>query len=93
MKTLPLKLHRNPEARNDASRFLLDGAHPVSLLGEGDVPIKYLTRADEGILFPELAARHVLQTHIPSQAPLPEEIVLVDAQVQLGIIRQSAGVV
>ena len=87
------KLHCHPNARDDAARFLLHRPQLVALLGDGGGWILDDACAQEGVLFPQLAARHVLEADVPSQAPIPEEIVLVDAEVQLGKTGESLGVV
>jgi len=87
------KLHRHTDARDDAARFLLHRPQLVALFGDGGRRILDDACAQEGVLFPQLAARHVLEADVPSQAPIPEEIVLVDAEVQLGKTGESLGVV
>ena len=87
------KLHRHPDARDDAARFQLHRPQLVALLGDGGRRILDDACAQEGVLFPQRAARHVLEADVPSQAPIPEEIVLVDAEVQLGKTGESLGVV
>ena len=87
------KLHRHPNARNDAARFLLHRPQGIALFGDGGRRILDDARAQESILLLELAARDVLEADVPSQTPIPEEIILVDAEVVLGKTGESFGVV
>ena len=87
------KLHRHSNAWDNASGFLLHRSQRIALLGDGSRRILDDARAQESILLLELAARHILEVDVPSQAPIPEEIVLVDAEVQLGKTGESLGVV
>ena len=87
------KLHRHPNARNDASGFLFHRSQGIALFGDGGRRILDDARAQESILLLELAARHILEADVPSQAPIAEEIVLVDAEVELGKTGESLGIV
>ena len=87
------EFYRHPDARDDATRFLFHCPQSIALLGDGGRRVLDDACAQEGVLFPQLAARHVLEADVPSQTPIPEEIVLVDAEVQLGKTGESLGVV
>ena len=61
-----LELYRNSNTWNNASCFLIDCFHHISLLACGCGWILYDTCTEEGILFLELASRYILKIDVPS---------------------------
>lgn len=66
MHPLFLELYRDTDTWNDASCFLADRFHHISLLVCGSGWILYGTRTEESILFLEFASRYILKVEVPS---------------------------